>query len=83
MATDISLLFALLDVLSNLGDHALPANSLAKETEIRHGRPLVLSQVEDLLTFGLDKGWVSFRTDVFGRNLWFITAAGKTAREQL
>jgi len=83
MATNISLLITLLDVLANLGDHALPANSLAKETEIRYGRPLVQSDIDDLLTFSLDQGWVSFRVDVFGRNLWYITAAGKTAKEKL
>ncbi len=83
MAVDIALLSDLLAVLANLGDHALPAPNIARETEIRHGRPLVQSQIDDLLTMGLQNGWIAKRKDVFKRDVFLITPEGRAAREAI
>lgn len=81
MAVDVSLLSTLLDVLVTLGNHALPAKALARETELRFGRPLVQSDVDDLLAYGKDQGWIGSRVDTFQREVFYITPEGKTARE--
>ena len=83
MATDIALLSDMLAVLANLGDHALPAANIGRETEIRHGRPLVQQQIDDLLTMGVQNGWVAKRKDVFKRDVFFITPEGIAAREAI
>lgn len=83
MPIDLSLLSTTLDVLNNLGDHALPARAIAREVEISYGRPLTQGDVDAILSEAKDKGWAATRTDTFGRELYHITPAGKTARASL
>lgn len=79
MATNITLIKAVMKTLAALDGNPVPVTSLASEVEIRMSRPLVLQDVEDALTFARDHGWAQSRKDMFERTVWVITEAGRSA----
>jgi hypothetical protein len=83
MPIDLSLTKHTLAVLNRLGDHALPVDTLAAEVEIASGRSLTTQQIEAVLTDRHAAGHVATRQDRWGRAVWHITDAGRTALSQI
>jgi hypothetical protein len=77
MPIDLALIKHTLAVLANVSPSALPADTLAAEVEIRANRPLTTQQVADALSYCRDLGVLDRRRDDFGRDVWWITEAGK------
>jgi hypothetical protein len=81
--TDIALLKHLLTVLSLIGDHALPRETLGAELEIRSARHLTASQLAEVVAHAEGKGWIHSRVDRFTRTVFFISEAGRNALADL
>lgn len=79
MPTDISLIKALMKTLVTVDGNPASRDVLATEAELRMGRPLTTQAVDDALVFCKQRGWAESRKDLFDRDVWVITEAGRSA----
>jgi hypothetical protein len=79
MPVDISLIKAIMATLIAIDGNPAPRDTIAAEAEIRMSRPLTSLAVDDALAFCRDRGWAFKRQDMFKRDVWTVTEAGRSA----
>lgn len=79
MPTDIMLIKALMKTLVAIDGNPAARDTLAAEAELRMGRPLTTQAVDDALAFCRQRGWAESRKDMFSRDVWTVTEAGRSA----
>lgn len=77
MPIDPTLCRHMLAILLNLRGNSMPTPSLAFELETRSGRLLTTQELADTLTYCRQSDWIAGRKDDFGRDVWWITEAGR------
>ncbi|MFZ4777968.1 MAG: hypothetical protein ACOYM3_21575 [Terrimicrobiaceae bacterium] len=63
--------------LRNVGDEGVTKSALATLTECDIGRKIVTEEFEDALAFLKQKGFVATQKNVFDKDVYFLTQAGK------
>lgn len=63
--------------LRNAGDEGVTKSALVTLTECDIGRKLITEECEDALAFLRQKGFVATQKNVFDKDVYFLTQAGK------
>lgn len=63
--------------LKRVGDEGTHKVAIGALTECDIGRPLTTVEIDDAVAFLVDHGFAGVIKDTFGRNIYFLTQAGK------